>query len=75
METIRLQKYFTDCGVLSRRAAEAEILAGRVRLLQQRGGDVSLVEFVNGGNATGFDEHAAGWMVLKRLSERERTTA
>ena len=26
----RLQKYFTDCGVLSRRAAEAEILAGRV---------------------------------------------
>lgn len=32
METIRLQKYFTDCGVLSRRAAEAEILAGRVRV-------------------------------------------
>lgn len=27
---IRLQKYFTDCGVLSRRAAEAEIAAGRV---------------------------------------------
>jgi 23S rRNA pseudouridine2605 synthase len=27
---IRLQKYFTDCGVLSRRAAEQEILAGRV---------------------------------------------
>ena len=24
---IRLQKYFTDCGVLSRRAAEAEIAA------------------------------------------------
>ncbi len=34
METneIRLQKYFTDCGVLSRRAAEAEIEAGRVRV-------------------------------------------
>ena len=29
-EPIRLQKYFTDCGVLSRRAAEAEIAAGRV---------------------------------------------
>ncbi len=31
-EQIRLQKYFTDCGVLSRRAAEAEILAGNVRV-------------------------------------------
>lgn len=29
-ELIRLQKYFSDCGVLSRRAAEAEILSGRV---------------------------------------------
>ncbi len=29
-EPIRLQKYFTDCGVLSRRAAEAEIALGRV---------------------------------------------
>ena len=29
---IRLQKYFTDCGVLSRRAAEAEIRAGRVQV-------------------------------------------
>ena len=28
MEEIRLQKYFTDCGVLSRRAAEDEIKAG-----------------------------------------------
>lgn len=31
-EPVRVQKYFTDCGVLSRRAAEAEILAGRVRV-------------------------------------------
>lgn len=31
-EKIRLQKYFTDCGILSRRAAEAEILAGNVRV-------------------------------------------
>ncbi|MBQ8431691.1 MAG: rRNA pseudouridine synthase [Clostridia bacterium] len=31
-EPIRLQKFFTDCGVLSRRAAEAEILAGKVRI-------------------------------------------
>ena len=30
MEDIRLQKFFTDCGILSRRAAEEEIRAGRV---------------------------------------------
>lgn len=30
MEKIRLQKYFTDCGIMSRRAAEAEIAAGNV---------------------------------------------
>ena len=30
MEKIRLQKYFTDCGILSRRAAEEEIKAGNV---------------------------------------------
>ena len=32
MEKIRLQKYFTDCGVLSRRAAEDEIKAGKVKV-------------------------------------------
>ena len=32
MEQIRLQKYFTDCGVLSRRAAEEEIKAGKVKV-------------------------------------------
>lgn len=32
MEKIRIQKYFSDCGVLSRRAAEAEIAAGHVTL-------------------------------------------
>ena len=32
METVKLQKYFTDCGVLSRRAAEAEIAAGKVKV-------------------------------------------
>ena len=31
-KTLRLQKYFTDCGVLSRRAAEEEIRAGRVNV-------------------------------------------
>ena len=36
MEKIRLQKYFTDCGVLSRRAAEREIEAGHVKLNGQR---------------------------------------
>ncbi len=30
MEEIRLQKYFSDCGIMSRRAAEAEIAAGNV---------------------------------------------
>ena len=30
MAELRLQKYFSECGVLSRRAAEAEIAAGRV---------------------------------------------
>ena len=30
MNDVRLQKFFTDCGVLSRRAAEAEIAAGHV---------------------------------------------
>ena len=32
MEKIRLQKYFTDCGVMSRRAAEEEIAAGNVKV-------------------------------------------
>lgn len=31
-EKIRLQKYFSDCGVLSRRRAEIEIAAGKVRV-------------------------------------------
>lgn len=32
MPTVRLQKYFTDCGVLSRRAAEEQIKLGHVRV-------------------------------------------
>ncbi len=32
MEKIRLQKYFTDCGIMSRRAAEVEIVCGHVTL-------------------------------------------
>ena len=32
MAEIRLQKYFTDCGVMSRRSAEAEIAAGKVKV-------------------------------------------
>ena len=32
MEKIRLQKYFSDCGVMSRRAAEKEIIAGNVKV-------------------------------------------
>ena len=30
MDSIKLQKYFTDCGVMSRRAAEKEIEDGKV---------------------------------------------
>ena len=30
MEEIKIQKYFTDCGIMSRRAAEAEIERGKV---------------------------------------------
>lgn len=30
MEKIRIQKYFTDCGIMSRRAAETAVAAGRV---------------------------------------------
>lgn len=32
MDSIKLQKYFSDCGIMSRRAAEAEISAGRVKV-------------------------------------------
>ncbi len=32
MEKIRLQKYFTECGIMSRRASEKEILSGNVRV-------------------------------------------
>ncbi len=32
MEKIRLQKYFTDCGIMSRRAAEVEISQGKVKV-------------------------------------------
>ncbi len=32
MAEIRLQKYFTDCVIMSRRAAEAEIAAGKVKV-------------------------------------------
>ena len=30
METVKLQKYFSDCAVMSRRAAEEEIKNGKV---------------------------------------------
>jgi len=32
MEEIKIQKYFTDCGVMSRRAAENEIKLGKVKV-------------------------------------------
>lgn len=52
MEKIRLQKYFTDCGVLSRRAAEEEIKMGKVKVNGIRAelgdkidSDVDIVEY------------------------------
>lgn len=32
MESVRIQKYLSDCGVMSRRKAEAEIAAGKVKV-------------------------------------------
>lgn len=32
MDSVKLQKYFSDCGIMSRRAAEEEIKKGRVRV-------------------------------------------
>ncbi len=32
MDKIRLQKYLSECGIMSRRAAEAEIIAGKVKI-------------------------------------------
>ena len=32
MDSIKLQKYFTDCGIMSRRAAEKEIAEGKVKV-------------------------------------------
>ena len=32
MEPIRISKYFTDCGVMSRRAADAAVSAGEVKI-------------------------------------------
>ncbi len=32
MESIKLQKFFTDCGIMSRRAAEKEIANGKVKV-------------------------------------------
>lgn len=32
MDSIKLQKYFSDCGIMSRRAAELEISEGRVKV-------------------------------------------
>ena len=52
MESIRISKFFTDCGVMSRRAAEAEITAGNVKvngvvatLGQKINPDVDIVEY------------------------------
>ncbi len=46
MTKIRLQKYFTDCGVMSRRAAEEQIKLGRVRI---NGRTATLGESVEAG--------------------------
>lgn len=52
MESVKLQKYFSDCGVMSRRAAEEEIKKGLVRVNGQQADlglriipDVDIVEY------------------------------
>ena len=69
MEPIRLQKFFTDCGILSRRAAEKEIEAGRVRVngeLAQTGQKIDpeqdLVEY--NGKAVSYRKNAERHYIL-----------
>ena len=52
MDSVKLQKYFSDCGVMSRRAAEEEIKKGLVRVNGQQADlglriipDVDIVEY------------------------------
>ena len=69
MEPIRLQKFFTDCGILSRRSAEKEIEAGRVRVngeLAQTGQKIDpeqdLVEY--NGKAVSYRKNAERHYIL-----------
>ena len=71
MEPIKLQKYFTDCGILSRRAAEAEIKAGRVKvngrtaeLGQRIDPDTDLVEY--GGRVIRRSDNARICIMLNK---------
>lgn len=66
MEQIRLQKYFTDCGVMSRRAAEQEILAGNVTV---NGRIASLGEKIT----PGVDEVAYMGKPIRQKAKKEYT--
>ena len=66
MEQVRLQKYFTDCGVMSRRAAEQEILAGNVTV---NGRIATLGEKVT----PGVDEVAYMGKPIRQKAKKEYT--
>ena len=71
-EPIRLQKFFTDSGTLSRRAAEAEISAGKVRvngavakLGDKVDPDIDVVEY-NGKRIRPRDGRAHRYLMLNK---------
>lgn len=72
MEKIRLQKYFTDCGVMSRRAAESEITAGHVTVngetavLGQKVDPTADVIMLSGKEITYPDERPGTYIMLNK---------
>lgn len=65
MEKIRLQKYISECGIMSRRAAEAEILAGHIKI---NGIPASLGDKVD----PEFDEIEINGKILEKKTDGER---
>lgn len=62
MEKMRLQKYFSDCGVMSRRAAERAIAEGRVTV---NGHTAAVGDSVDSGDAVALD----GVPIVRRTEE------
>lgn len=65
MEKIRLQKYISECGIMSRRAAETEILAGHIKV---NGIPSSLGDKVDPEN----DVIEVNGVILKKETDGER---